>query len=100
LVLVFDGGEAGRGIQVAEADVAEAKATFMAKHPEAFWAEFADFSVWRMDTLLKARCGWRMNERQMKTVLVVGSVKRSEQRTLNVGFCLAGTWAGSGARAP
>jgi hypothetical protein len=41
---------------VAVDEVAEAKATFMAKHPEAFWAEFADFSVWRMDALLKARC--------------------------------------------
>jgi hypothetical protein len=43
-------------LQVAVDEVAEAKATFMAKHPEAFWAEFADFSVWRMDALLKARC--------------------------------------------
>jgi hypothetical protein len=55
--LVLDGAQGG-GIQVAEAEVAEAKATFMAKHPEAFWAEFADFSLWRMDTMLKARYGF------------------------------------------
>jgi len=45
----------GNVTKVKEDEVAATKEIFMKKHPEAFWAEFADFSVWRMDTILKVR---------------------------------------------
>jgi len=45
----------GNVTKVKDAEVAQTKEIFMKKHPEAFWAEFADFSVWRMDEILKVR---------------------------------------------
>eukprot|EP00238_Polyblepharides_amylifera_P011528 CAMPEP_0196579804 /NCGR_PEP_ID=MMETSP1081-20130531/24839_1 /TAXON_ID=36882 /ORGANISM="Pyramimonas amylifera, Strain CCMP720" /LENGTH=309 /DNA_ID=CAMNT_0041899497 /DNA_START=95 /DNA_END=1025 /DNA_ORIENTATION=+ len=41
--------------KVPEAEVPECKKIFMAKHPEAFWVEFADFSMFRMEEIMKVR---------------------------------------------
>jgi len=37
--------------RVPEAELARARETYMAKHPDAFWAAFGDFSFWRLADL-------------------------------------------------
>lgn len=38
----------------AEDEVAEARETYLAQHPDSFWVDFGDFSFLRMDELLIA----------------------------------------------
>ncbi|KAK3233055.1 hypothetical protein CYMTET_56624 [Cymbomonas tetramitiformis] len=45
----------GECSQVPDEELAGAKEAFMKVHPEAFWVDFADFSVWRMDQMLRAQ---------------------------------------------
>lgn len=45
----------GNVTKVDDSEVDAMKAAYKQKHPEAFWVDFGDFSIWRMDTVLKVR---------------------------------------------
>mmetsp|Transcript_5476 Transcript_5476/g.6307 ORF Transcript_5476/g.6307 Transcript_5476/m.6307 type:complete len:361 (-) Transcript_5476:293-1375(-) len=45
----------GTCVKVEGEEVKAVKETYLAKHPESFWVEFQDFSLWRMDTIRHVR---------------------------------------------